>query len=199
MPGTVIPTQSLFFSFFLRTEPAHSTRTKRTDPVFFLFFSKSPEHTHTPQTPTRTELAHNTRTKRTDPVYGSVSLSRYRRPLRCRALDCPGSAAGVERQAEHARILTADDSRDVALVAEPVIDLFCGLFYSFTSENHGLRFVIFGAAGVSPCRCEPLRVGVGCFVGVNLSLLPARAEGGTKLTTRTRVGRRSATWAILYI
>ena len=38
------------------------------------------------------------------------------------ALDCPGSAAGVERQAEHARILTADDSRDVALVAEPVID-----------------------------------------------------------------------------
>jgi len=46
----------------------------------------------------------------------------YRRPLRCRALDCPGSAAGVERQAEDARILTADDSRDVALVAEPVID-----------------------------------------------------------------------------
>ena len=42
--------------------------------IFFLF-SKSPEHTHTPQTPTRTELAHSTRTKRTDPVYGLVSLS----------------------------------------------------------------------------------------------------------------------------
>jgi len=33
-----------------------------------------------------------------------------------------GSAAGVERRAEHARILTADDSRDVTLVAEPVVD-----------------------------------------------------------------------------
>jgi len=35
----------------------------------FFLSSKSPEHTHTPQTPTRTELAHSTRTKRTDPVF----------------------------------------------------------------------------------------------------------------------------------
>jgi len=35
-----------------------------------------PEHTHTPQTPTRTELAHSTRTKRTDPcMYGGAGIA----------------------------------------------------------------------------------------------------------------------------
>ena len=34
----------------------------------------------------------------------------------------PGTAAGVERRAEHASVLAADDGRDVALVAELVID-----------------------------------------------------------------------------
>ena len=81
--------------------------------------------THTPPANTHT---HRTSTQHTHKKHRpSFSLwvgitIRYRRPLRCRALDCPGSAAGVERRAEHARILTADDSRDVALVAEPVVD-----------------------------------------------------------------------------
>ena len=75
------------------------------------------EHKH-PHHRTSAQHTH----KKHRPCLGFGITIRYRGPLRCRALDCPGSAAGVERRAEHARILTADDCRDVALVAEPVVD-----------------------------------------------------------------------------
>ena len=78
-------------------------------------------HTHPANTHTHRTSTQHTHKKNRPSLWVCITI-RYRRPLRCRALDCPGSAAGVERQAEHARILAADDSRDVALVAEPVID-----------------------------------------------------------------------------
>jgi len=68
--GRTHPSTTHTYTLFPRPSFPHASR--------LLVSSKSPEHTHTPQTPTRTELAHSTRTKRTDPVYGSVSLSATR-------------------------------------------------------------------------------------------------------------------------
>jgi len=88
---------------------------------FLFFFKLLNTHTHTANTHTHRTSTQHTHKKHRPSLWVGITI-RYRRPLRCRALDCPGSAAVVERQAEHARILKADDSRDVALVAEPVID-----------------------------------------------------------------------------
>ena len=61
----------------------------------FLFFSPlPPANTHTHRTSTQ-----HTHKKHRPSLWVGITI-RYRRPLRCRVLDCPGSAAGVERQAE---------------------------------------------------------------------------------------------------
>ena len=61
-------------------------------------------------------------------------MGRYHYPLpetaAVQSVGLPWLGSG-RREAEHARILTADDSRDVALVAEPVIDYILSLLNVF--------------------------------------------------------------------
>ena len=65
---------------------------------FFSFFFKAPKHTHPANTHTHRTSTQLTHKKHRPSLWVGITI-RYRRPLRCRALDCPGSAAGVERQA----------------------------------------------------------------------------------------------------